>query len=180
MAEKEAEKAARLQAMKKVDEHVLALRIGEALLLLQRTDPDSAGEKDWERRQKRLNLLLDLKTQIIEGLQGNQVALRDLRHDLGAYGDTFGEASEEGLVVASSSGTTRTMAWTDLKPSDLLALGRKVLPSRPEPRITLAAWAWETGQRKDALAEIDTALLTDRMGTIAERIDDCFGPEEER
>lgn len=176
----EAEKKARAEALKKVDEHLAALRVGDALLLLQRTDPDAGGEKEWERRQKRLNLLLDLKQQLLEGLPGTKVPLRDLRYDLGTAGDAIVGGSEEGLTVETSMGVKRTMAWTDLKPADLLALGREILPSRPEPRLTLAAWAWETGQRKEALKEIDTARLTDRVGMIGERVEECFGPEAER
>jgi hypothetical protein len=84
-----------------------------------------------------------------------------------------------GLILKSTAGE-RTVPWTDAKPPAVIALARKVLPNRPEPRLALAAYCWETGNRDDAKKEIDTAMLTDRTGTVAGRIEELFGPEEQR
>jgi len=179
-AEADREKKAREDGLKGVADAVTAFKFPEALAGLQTVEAPAGKQSEWKRRSERLNALIGFADLLNEGLQGSPVAAYDIRGTLGQGTEKIVGAGDAGLRLKSASGGERTMPWTDLRPADVTALGRKVLRSTPEPRIALAAWCWETGQRDDAKKEIDTALLTDRTGTASGRVEELFGAEEER
>ena len=86
-----------------------------------------------------------------------------------------------GLIQASNpiNDESRTVAWTEVKPPEVVALGRKCLRQAPEPRLTLACYAMEAGLKDDASKELDIARLTDRVGFVGARADELFGSDLE-
>jgi tRNA A-37 threonylcarbamoyl transferase component Bud32 len=180
--EKEKERVAeeRKTELETIDGHIAGGRFGEALLVMQKSMvlPLKSKAREWERREERLNLLLGLHEILAEALDGNEVELADVRTGLGKTGDKIVSATVNGLTIAGEMGQ-RSMAWSDFTPKDITKLSRRVLRNAPEPRLTLACYCWETGQTRQAVMQIDTAMLTDNTGTVSGRIEKLFGPEEE-
>jgi serine/threonine protein kinase len=178
-AEAEREAKTREEGLKRVSSAVAGMRFSEALGALQDMEPVGGKTEDWKHRQERLNTLIGFPQLLDEGLQGSPVGAYEIRTGLGKPGEKIVGATDEGLRMKSLTGV-RVLPWVEVKPADVTAIGRKVLRNSPEPRIALAAFCWETDQRSDAKKEIDTALLTDRTGTFSGRVEELFGPEDER
>ena len=178
-AEREREIREREEGLRRVAEAVADLRFSAALGALQEIEPPGGKHLEWKRREERLNLLIGFVEMLEEGLQGRPVGAYEVRSGLGKAGEKIVSASGAGLALKSPAGE-RILPWKETKPSDVLGLARRVLRNAPEPRMALAAWCWETDLRAEAKKEMDTALLTDRTGTVPGRLEELFGPEEQR
>ncbi len=178
-AEARREKELREQALKRCEAAAGRLRFAEALAALQEADPPASQRDDWNRRRERLNLLIDFAASIGSDLEGNAVPVQKVSTSLGRLGEKVIAADEDGLTLDGTAGRRR-VAWSDMKPADVLSLCRQVMGNRGERRLLLAAYCWESGQRGEARKEMDTALLTDRTGTMSGRVEDLFGPEDQR
>ncbi len=178
-AEAEREANARAEGLKRISSAVAGMKFADALGALQDMEPVGGKTEEWKRRSERLNTLIGFAQLLDEGLQGTSVGVYEVRTGLGKAGEKIVGATDEGLKMKSLAGV-RVLPWAEVKPADVTIIGRKVLRSSPEPRIALAAFCWETDQRADAKKEIDTALLTDRTGTFTGRVEELFGPEDDR
>ena len=169
------EKEMREEALRKCAENVGRMAFAEALAALDEASPGGSAADEWARRRERLNLLIGFTEAIGADLDGNPVPVQRIRSDLGRLGEKVTAASAEGIVLTGTSGS-RTLPWKELKPTDVIALCRQVMRSTGEHRLILAAFCWEAGLKEDAVKEMDTAMLTDRTGTISGRIEELFGP----
>jgi tRNA A-37 threonylcarbamoyl transferase component Bud32 len=178
-AEKAAERKAREDALGKVREHVGGMRFAEALGALQEIEAPEAEAEAWRRRGERLNVLIGFAEALGESIRGQPVDAYAIRASFAKPGEKVVDASEVGVVLKSATGESRTVSWTDVKPPEVVALGRKCLRQAPEPRLTLACYAMEAGLKDDAAKELDIARLTDRVGFVGARADELFGSDLE-
>ncbi|MCK6481843.1 MAG: protein kinase, partial [Planctomycetes bacterium] len=173
------EKEMRAESLRKCEEFVGRMLFAEALGALDEASPAGAGVEEWKRRRERLNLLIGFSEAIGSDLEGNPVPVQKIRYDFGRLGEKVTEARAEGLTLTGTGGA-RQIPWSELKPADILALCRQVMRSSGEHRLMLAAFCWEAGLKDEGRKEMDTALLTDRTGTVSGRIEELFGPEDQR
>lgn len=178
-AEVKKEKDLRDKSLQRCEEAAAKLRFAEALAALEEVDPPQSQKDDWTRRRARLNLLIDFTQSIGSDLEGNAVPVQRIAPSLGRLGEKVIRADEEGITLDGTAGSRR-IAWTAMKPADVLSLCRQVMGSRGERRLLLAAYCWESGQRAEAKKEMETAILADRTGTMSGRVEALFGPEEQR
>jgi serine/threonine protein kinase len=165
--------------LKRVSESVQAMQFSEAVKRLDETEPPDGKEEEWKRRDVRLTSLLEFPQMIHESLQGSPVKVLDVRNGFAKAGEKATGADGRGLTL-NTTVASRTLPWSEIQPADVLGLCRKSFRNAPEPRIALAVYCWEAGLKDDAKREMDNAMLTDRTGTVPARLEELFGPEEQR
>jgi tRNA A-37 threonylcarbamoyl transferase component Bud32 len=173
----EKERQAREAGLARVSAAVAAMKFEEALGALQEIEPSEPEAEAWKRRGERLNRLIGFAETLGEALRGEEVDGYSVQASFAKPGEKITDASASGLVMKNAQGQSRTVPWTEARPADVLALGRKVLRNAPEPRLTLACWCLEAGLRADAAKELDVARLTDRMGLVGASAEELFGPD---
>ena len=162
------------EAREKVTSAITSMRFADALSAHVESEPEPGRNAEHGRRTERLTNLQGFAEMLAEGLKDAPLDAYKVRAALGKPGEKIVGVSTDGLRMKATSGE-RTAPWTEVKPSDVLAVGRKVLRNATEPRLALACWAWENGLVEEAKQEIDNAMLTDRSGTASARVQELFG-----